>query len=138
MTHVTIRFSTTGTPAGPGEGTLAAEIAVTPGNQASFLHTGLDHNQTYYYAVFAYDGSNPIYAPGVAVNARPALPGDLDYDGDVDQKDFGLFQACLSGEGWSYPPGCAAADLEGDGDVDRTDIEAFKACLGGPGQPPGC
>jgi hypothetical protein len=140
MIHAMIRFSTGATPAGPGDGTLAADLAVTPGTQASFLHAALDHNQTYYYAVFAYDGSNPIYAPGVPASAQPATPGDLDYDGDVDQTDFGLFQACLTGSGEFYAPGCAAADMEGNGDgnVDQDDFGVFSACMGGANQAPGC
>jgi hypothetical protein len=140
MTDVFIRFSTAGTPASPGDGTLAAQLKVTPGTSASFVHTGIDHAQTYYYAVFAFDSRLQGYALGVAASARPALPGDMDGDGDVDQEDFGRFQTCLSGDGQGYPSGCASADLEGagDNDVDPSDFEVFKACMGGPGAPPGC
>jgi hypothetical protein len=32
---------------------------------------------------------------------------DLDWDGDVDQSDFGFFQRCISGESIPYDPNCA-------------------------------
>jgi hypothetical protein len=143
MTHVMIRFSTTAPPAGASDGSLLADLISTAGAAGSFVHTGLDHNRTYYYAVFAHNGT-PIYASGVTASARPALPGDLDGDGDVDQTDFGLFQACLVDSGQPYPTDCASADLQGesngdgDGDVDQGDLTVFMTCLGGPSQPPGC
>ena len=34
------------------------------------------------------------------------IPPDLDRDGDVDQSDFGIFQACHSGEGLPVNPAC--------------------------------
>ena len=63
---------------------------------------------------------------------------DLDDDGDVDQEDFGVFQACLSGTGVQYPPGCGDADLHLDGDVDEDDWAIFQSCMAGPDVPPGC
>ncbi len=139
MTRAAIRFKTTGMPADPSDGALAADLEVTPGTSASYMHAPLDHRQTYYYAVFAHD-PNPIYAPGVTASARPALPGDLDGDGDVDQEDFGRFQVCLSGTGQPHASECDSADLEGvgDGDVDPDDFEVFRACIAGAEQEPGC
>jgi hypothetical protein len=137
MTQVTIRASTTAPPASPDDGALITQLDVTPGASASFLHTGLDHRQTYYYAVFAHEFT-PIYAPGAVTSARPVVPGELDGDGDVDQADFGLLQACLVGSGQSYGPGCDPADLDSDGDVDQDDFEVFLSCLGGAATPPGC
>ncbi len=140
MTEVMIRFSTSSTPGGPDDGDLAAQLSVAPGASASFIHAGLDHNSTYYYAVFAYDGKTPAYSMAVAADNRPGLPGDLDGDQDVDQNDFGTFQCCLSGIDKPYPGGCASADLEGrgDGDVDEGDFEVLRNCMGGSDQPPGC
>jgi hypothetical protein len=57
---------------------------------------------------------------------------DFDLDLDVDQADFGVFHACLSGSGFLYPEGCAAADLDADNDVDADDFGIFQACMGGP------
>ena len=65
---------------------------------------------------------------------------DLDGDGDVDQSDFGRFQACFSGPGNDYETGCAAADLDldPDGDVDLDDLGVFQGCMRGANNTPGC
>jgi len=60
-------------------------------------------------------------------------PGDFDLDGDVDQDDFGRFQACLSGD--TVPQGlpeCRPAHMDGDSDVDKNDVALFLQCLSGP------
>jgi hypothetical protein len=62
-----------------------------------------------------------------------AMRADFDGDGDVDQEDFGRFQACLSGSGEPYSPGCEDADLNGDDDVDQGDWAVFQSCMSGPG-----
>jgi len=60
-------------------------------------------------------------------------PGDVDCDGDVDQVDFGRFQACLSGAGVAQnAPECDRAHLDGDIDVDQADFALFQRCLSGP------
>lgn len=74
----------------------------------------------------------------VTITVNESTPADFDGDGDVDQTDFGIFQACLSGTGQTPEPGCEKADLNGDGDVDQPDFAQFYGCLGGPDQPPGC
>jgi hypothetical protein len=66
------------------------------------------------------------------------VTGDLDVDGDVDQEDFGRFQACLSGPGKLYAAGCEEADYDADLDVDSQDFALFSACMAGADQPPGC
>jgi hypothetical protein len=63
---------------------------------------------------------------------------DLDGDDDVDQEDFGVFQACISGSGTGYSSGCERADLLDDGDVDLQDFDVFQSCMGGANSPPGC
>ena len=63
---------------------------------------------------------------------------DFDFDGDVDQADFGLFQHCQSGDGVGSGQGCDPADLDSDGDVDQSDFNLFWSCLAGSDQPPGC
>ena len=61
-------------------------------------------------------------------------PGDFDDDCDVDQTDFGLFQACYSGAGIVQDlPECVPARLDTDEDVDATDFAFFPGCLSGPG-----
>ena len=61
---------------------------------------------------------------------------DFDRDDDVDQKDFGHFQKCVSGVGIAYGPGCQDADFDGNGAVDATDLDVFLQCLCGPGTLP--
>lgn len=65
-------------------------------------------------------------------------PGDMDYDFDVDQVDFGLFQKCYSGVNIAVPSGCGDADLEKDNDVDLADFTLFQNCIGGANSPPRC
>lgn len=75
-----------------------------------------------------------------AVAYPPAL-GDLDRDTDVDQKDFGEFQACMSGPAIPQPdPGCVDADFDRDGDVDLSDFGLLQRCFSGPDIPaePNC
>jgi predicted amidohydrolase len=69
---------------------------------------------------------------------RVTSRADLDFDGDADQVDFGLFQRCLSGSGVAFGSGCAPADLDGSGTVDPDDFNLFWPCLAGSDQLPGC
>jgi hypothetical protein len=132
-----VRYRTDGVPTGPHDGLPLVVKPNKPGSGDGYTHRGLDRAQTYYYAAFAYDGV-PNHAPKVTQSARPAAPADLNLDGDVDQEDFGQFQACLSGSGTAYGPGCQDADLDGDDDVDQDDFGVFRLCLGGPNGQPGC
>ncbi len=92
----------------------------------------------YYWRVDELQQSGPVLQGRVWRFTTAVIPGDSDEDGDVDQKDFGYFQACLSGTGQAPQPDCGRADLDADGDVDKTDLAQFSSCLGGPDQPPGC
>jgi len=78
----------------------------------------------------------PHNVPGMPVDETGCvslvLPGDFDRDGDVDQSDYGRFQACVSG--WLVPqndPQCARARMNGDEFVDWRDRELFLGCLSG-------
>lgn len=65
-----------------------------------------------------------------------SLGPDLDFDMDVDQADFGLFQGCISGVNKPQTnPACARADFNKDGDVDRYDFEILMGCMSGPNVP---
>ena len=69
------------------------------------------------------------------------IPGDFDGDSDVDQADFGHFQACLTGPAVPVTdPECMAANLDGDSDVDVDDFGIFQGCVSGEGNPadPNC
>jgi hypothetical protein len=63
---------------------------------------------------------------------------DFDGDGDVDQADFGLLQACFTPMGGPLPAGCEHVNLDGDPDIDQDDFNLFMPCVGGPNAPPGC
>lgn len=88
---------------------------------------------------------SPAFAPGT-VTLRWRLPPqagfpDFDGDQDVDQEDFGHFQACITGQGQGPPSaGCADADLDADCDVDQDDFGLFQTCISGPSVPadPAC
>jgi len=67
---------------------------------------------------------------------------DADADGDVDQADFGRFQACFTAANTTITPwpglpiGCECFDAHptiGDDDVDSEDWAAFEACASGAG-----
>jgi len=59
---------------------------------------------------------------------------DFDDDGDVDQADFGVMQACITGQGGGLRPGvdCTCADWDEDLSVDQTDLTKFEECASGP------
>ncbi|HOW71081.1 MAG TPA: family 10 glycosylhydrolase [Phycisphaerae bacterium] len=67
-------------------------------------------------------------------------PGDFDYDEDVDQGDFGHFQACLGTTGATAAAlgDCRSSDFDRDGDVDTVDFGGFQCCFNGADQPAGC
>ncbi|HQE41869.1 MAG TPA: hypothetical protein PLM77_01650 [Phycisphaerae bacterium] len=50
---------------------------------------------------------------------------DADDDGDVDQEDFGILQACLYNFGG---PACSCFDTDGDDEIDADDLSAFINC----------
>lgn len=84
---------------------------------------------------FDADGATNTTAPQRIHIVR--VRGDLDADGDVDQSDFGRFQACLTPPGIPVTdPVCFDARLDGDVDVDIDDFAVFLTCMGGTHVPP--
>lgn len=59
------------------------------------------------------------------------VTADFDTDGDVDQTDFGLLQACL-GQVGTVPATCERFDVNQDSFINRSDIEMLVGCLSGP------
>lgn len=115
----------------PSDGTSTGEAdTITVSFTVNDLPIGL-HTAT---ITVADDGSAPPAANdpqtiAVTVDVRTVLP-DLSLDGDVDQEDFGLFQACLSGEN-SPSPSCVSADFTHNGLVDQLDLVVFLGCVSG-------
>jgi subtilisin family serine protease len=72
-------------------------------------------------------GKDNVYGFG-RVNLWPI--GDLDYDGDVDFRDYAMFAASLAEPGG--PASNIEADLDGDGDCDLYDLIAFTTAMSGP------
>lgn len=57
---------------------------------------------------------------------------DADGDGDVDQVDFGILQACFTGVGGGVGDECKCLDWNKDHAIDRADLNRFSACFSGP------
>jgi hypothetical protein len=97
------------------------------------------------------DGTaNTTHADGLTFETPCNSPfADTDGDGDVDQADFAVLQACYTGPGAGPVPAtpeyCKCLDVEGaggqpDNDIDQADLNRFEACASGPGilADPGC
>ena len=81
------------------------------------------------------NATNSPQTVGVSLQVKP-IPGDFDADFDVDQEDFGHFQACLTGPGITQnDPDCLDARLDDDEDVDQSDFIIFQRCFSGPAVP---
>jgi len=91
-------------PADPSDGALAADKANVPGSTDTFVHTGLNPGQTYYYSAFARDWS-PNYSSVAHASAVPILAVCLN-------EPFAYPNGNLNGNGgWS---GTAAAQIAVD------------------------
>lgn len=124
-----------GYPTGPDDGTVLADDIGAPGSTRSITQTGLTNGVRWYYAAYAYMADGQRYhATPLLAEATPSVNPDMDHDGDVDQDDFGLFQACYSG---AYvpqtAPDCQQARCDVDSDVDQDDTAVFMGCITGPG-----
>jgi hypothetical protein len=80
---------------------------------------------------FSWANWNTFINP-IAITAYAAM--DFDKDEDVDQRDFGFMQKCVTDGLQSIPAGCEPADLNGDGLVASQDVAIFLDCVSGPNQ----
>jgi hypothetical protein len=90
---------------------------------------------------------DPVLVAAVFVPCNRPF-ADADGDGDVDQLDFAVVQACLTGnapaEGVFDAVNCFCFDHDKDKDVDELDFSDFEDCATGPGvtwsqaSSPGC
>ena len=78
----------------------------------------------------AWESANfPSY--NIALLTKPEFVADLDFDADVDLRDFAIVQGCLGSEGVGGDE-CRWADLDHDDDVDKEDYARWVQWLGGP------
>ena len=63
--------------------------------------------------------------------ASASVPGDGDFDGDVDVDDFALLHDCLVGPGGPLLDQCDVFDGDADGDVDLADVGWFQTLFDG-------
>ncbi len=113
-------------------GTVDPPPFVAEASAATWSPGLLEHDQKYYWRVDEVTSFGLVSGPLWTFTTR-LLPGDFDFDGDVDMEDFGHLQECLSEELIPYEAGCGDADLDYDGDVDPADLADLLACLSGPG-----
>lgn len=87
----------------------------------------------------ACDAANGRFSgPNTACASTVCCPypfADSDYDGDVDQDDFGAYQLCFTNTDGGVPTGCSCFNRDGDDDVDGLDFEAFNHCFSGANVP---
>jgi acid phosphatase len=124
----------------PVSGTASCEVdTITVSYSTASLAQG---NYSATITITDADASNSPQTIAISLTVLPpAYLGDFDQDGDVDMKDFGHLQLCLSGNAIPQnDPACADADIDGDSDVDVSDFNSFLACLSGSNVTPpiGC
>jgi hypothetical protein len=103
-------------PARESAYTYAELAAMDGGNVANYLRS---------------DGTDGLIG---VIGGAPALPGDTDGDGDVDDADLGVAFSNYTGPLAPNTGGKTAADgdADGDGDVDDADLGAAFAAYTGP------
>lgn len=131
-----VEFAPIGTP--PAEAQVRTNGSLV--TQHALILSGLTSG-LYWYRVSSAEANPDFEAPltmrsPIRTFQVMGQPGDFDADGDVDQADFGQFQACLTGPGVFQPIiECTPALLDEDEDVDQDDFGIFQACYSGPGVP---
>jgi hypothetical protein len=116
------------------EGTSTGEAdPVTISYNTAGLATG-PYTGTITIAGSGADNTPQTVVVNLTVTPPPFAPCDFDFDHDVDQADFGVFQSCYSGVGIDQTEqACAGARLDPDEDVDAADFEKFATCMSGSG-----
>lgn len=115
-----------------GTGGSYLQLFATKGDETEGFNRGF--RQVFYLVGDELGGGLGVKSP-----TDPCGPvfADADRDGDVDQYDYGHFQACFSGAAIAASANCLCFDrdgseAEGDGDVDPEDLAAFLNCFSGP------
>lgn len=115
--------------------TIPVEIGTETGRYSRNMCGVIDHLQIWHEALSDAQMMEVYEAARSALSFWP----DADRDGDVDQADFAVLQACYTGQDpeTGVSGACQVFDREPqgapDGDVDVWDFEAFENCATGPG-----
>ncbi|NLE60299.1 MAG: hypothetical protein GX616_18265, partial [Planctomycetes bacterium] len=102
----------------------------SPPNQHTISYSAGHLKPGTYTAQVAVIGSDNTVNISVILHVT-TVTTDFDTDGDVDQTDFGMLQACL-GQIGVVPAACERFDVNQDSFINRVDIEMLIACLSGP------
>ncbi|MBP7935600.1 MAG: hypothetical protein KA354_13215 [Phycisphaerae bacterium] len=104
----------------------------------------LDMDMANYTGFFVFQANPAATSEVIFDNLRVEIVGqevchpvwaDHDGDNDVDQVDFGAFQACFTGATTGLLPGCYCFDRDKNSTVDRSDFASFELCVSGPSVP---
>ncbi|MCB9849118.1 MAG: hypothetical protein H6817_00265 [Phycisphaerales bacterium] len=118
-------------PGPPNEGTLLLNVGTTGEAIASLDAWAGRPIGVLVRPVLGLSGNWNIDLARVSVSCDIGIPGDADFDGDVDLADHDAFVRCVTGpNGSSRPAECAPCeyerlDADSDGDVDLRDYAAI-------------
>lgn len=118
------------------DGQIVTAVRDTTHSQGFF---GVGHRE--YFSEQSFVRGTRVDNLSVFVDDYVPFIGDFDFDGDVDQGDFGHFQRCLTGTNQPQSAReCLDARLDEDTDVDAGDFAIFHSCLSGTdaNPPPEC
>lgn len=109
------------------EVTLAATVVNEEGGPVTF-------NWFTFIAVTHADLVHPLDPARVLLVHVPVeqAPGDCDFDGDADVRDFARFQTCVGSDAMAE---CQCADLWPNSEVDLYDYAVFYSAFTGPSSP---
>ncbi len=120
------------------QGTVKQKVGQTLSYSSLVVTEDLLNPQRLFAAVYA-QGILVYEAGDIVGEPAPPIPVHLDFDqdGDVDQFNFGLMQACLTSPGVPQAnPDCQRMLLDNDNDTDPDDLAIFLDYMRGPGAAP--
>ncbi|UCD30078.1 MAG: hypothetical protein JSV03_06290, partial [Planctomycetota bacterium] len=121
-----------------GDLDLASRICWVTDAKGGGSIQGLLPNDSYFHPTTSGSGTDSASPPGTPVCNMDGVWADADKDGDLDQDDFAMFQACYTGvDGGilSNPVYCQCFNRDGDTDIDNDDFTPFQDCATGPAIP---